>query len=185
MLIISALLLLFYNMNESKEAGEAAEKVLTTVEEAIKENANKATESETELKSELPTVNIDGYDYVGYIEIPKISIKLPIISDWDYDKLKIAPCRHFGSSRTDNLVIAGHNYTTHFGKLDNLTQGDSVVFTDMDGIVNSYQVEKTETVDPNNVDYILNSGYDLVLYTCTLDGSNRTTVFCNRVEIGN
>ncbi len=130
----------------------------------------------------MPTVTIDCYDYIGYIEIPKIDIKLPVMADWDYERLKIAPCRNFGSILTDDLVIAGHNYTSHFGRLDNLTIGDSVIFIDAVGEINSYAVEKLDTVAGENVEAVQNSGYDLVLYTCTLSGKERTAIYCNRIN---
>ena len=82
---------------------------------------------------------------------------------------------------TNDLVIAAHNYDRHFGRLKTLQGGESVTFTDMDGIVTSYEVEKVETLKPTAVDEVQNSDYDLVLYTCTLGGKTRVTVFCNRI----
>ena len=102
------------------------------------------------------------------------------MSDWDYDKLQLAPCRQLGSVYTDDLVIAAHNYDTHFGKLRELSEGETVLFTDMEGIVSTYCVEKLETLSPDAVDTVLNSGYDLVLYTCTKGGRTRVIVFCDR-----
>ena len=92
-------------------------------------------------------------------------------------------CRQSGSSCTDDLVIVAHNYDNHFGRLKELSKGDTVIFTDMEGIVNTYCVEKIETLNPNEVDAVQNSGYDIVLYTCTKGGKTRVTVFCNREEI--
>ena len=109
-------------------------------------------------------------------------LKLPVMSKWDYTRLQIAPCRQFGSSRTDDLVIAAHNYRNHFGRLKELAVGDSVAFTDMEGIVNTYRVEKVETLQPTEVAAVQNSGHDLVLYTCTKGGKTRVTVFCDRAE---
>ncbi len=111
------------------------------------------------LDPELPVVEIDGNEYVGEISIPAIGIDLPVMSEWSYPRLKIAPCRQFGSSRTDDLVIAAHNYESHFGKLTSLTAGDSVTFTDMDGIVNEYVVNKVEVLDPHSVEEVEHSGY--------------------------
>ena len=85
-------------------------------------------------------------------------------------------------SRTDDLVIAAHNYESHFGKLTSLTAGDSVTFTDMDGIVNEYVVNKVEVLDPHSVEEVEHSGYALVLYTCTYGGKTRVTVFCDRAS---
>ena len=96
-------------------------------------------------------------------------------------RAQIAPCRQFGSSRTDNLVIAAHNYDTHFGKLKELSKGDTVIFTDMEGIVSTYCIEKLETLSPDAVDTVLNSGYDLVSIPAPrASGKTRVTVFCDR-----
>ena len=106
---------------------------------------------------------------------------LPIMADWDYDRLKIAPYRQFGSVETDDLVIAGHNYKTHFGYLDQLQVGDAVNFTDVNGKVTVYHVELTSILQPDDVDAVQNSGYPLVLYSCTYSGKTRLTVFCKKV----
>lgn len=195
-LILSALLLLLYNRYEDANAGQEAESLLASVEAAISAQAmdttaatapNRPDASEvpapTPIDPEMPVVMLDGYEYVGYVEIPTLGLKLPVMSEWDYTRLKVAPCRQFGSSRTDDLVIAAHNYESHFGHLKDLSVGDTVTFTDMDGIVNTYCVEKIETLNPNEVDAVQNSGYDLVLYTCTKGVKTRVTVFCDREEI--
>ena len=186
-LILSALLLLTYNRCEDVRAGQEAESLLASVEAAIsaQEMATPNKPESTEalsppLDPEMPVVTLDGYEYVGYVEIPTLGLKLPVMAEWDYTRLRIAPCRQFGSSRTDNLVIAAHNYDTHFGKLKELSKGDTVIFTDMEGIVSTYCIEKLETLSPDAVDTVLNSGYDLVLYTCTKGGKTRVTVFCDR-----
>lgn len=174
-LILSALLLLLYNRCQDAQAGRDAAALLAKVQAAL--DARRG-----DLDPELPVVELDGCEYVGYVEIPTLEVELPVMADWDYDRLKIAPCRQFGSSRTDDLVIAAHNYQTHFGRLKELQEGDTVRFTDMEGVVNTYAVAKCETLQPTEVDAVQNSGYDLVLYTCTLGGRTRVTVFCDRVE---
>lgn len=188
-LILSALLLLLYNRYEDANAGQEAESLLENVEAVIETKRIKvpvtskrpdAAPSTTPLDPQMPVVMLDGYEYVGYVEIPILGLKLPVMSEWDYTRLKVAPCRQFGSSRTDDLVIAAHNYESHFGRLKDLSVGDTVTFTDMEGIVNTYCLEKIETLNPNEVDAVQNSGYDLVLYTCTKGGKTRVTVFCNR-----
>ena len=189
-LILSALLLLLYNRYEDAHAGQEAESLLASVEAAISAqemaapNKPESTEAlSPPLDPEMPVVTLGGYEYVGYVEIPTLGLKLPVMSEWDYNRLKLAPCRQFGSSRTDDLVIAAHNYESHFGHLKDLSVGDTVTFTDMDGVVNTYSVKKIETLNPNEVDAVQNSGYALVLYTCTKGGKTRVTVFCDRVKV--
>lgn len=189
-LIVSALLLLLHNQHEADVAGQEAESLMTELESWMQEQETEpvtgnteptfAGEAEPTLAPEMPVARINGYDYVGYVEIQALELKLPVFSEWNYDRLQIAPCRQHGSSRTDDMVIAAHNYSTHFGRLKELSEGDTVIFTDMDGIVNNYAVAQIDTVDPYDVDSVLNSEYDFVLYTCTKGGATRVVVYCNR-----
>ena len=171
-LLIAALLLLLYNRYESDRAGKDAEALLEDVLSVVEQNAAAGPE--------LPVVEVDGYGCVGCLEVPALELTLPVLTDWDYEKLRVAPCLQFGSSRTDDLVIAAHNFKRHFGRLKELSQGDAIVFTDMDGIENHYEVAEIETLQPTAVDAVQNSGYALVLYTCTPGGRTRVTVFCDR-----
>ena len=200
-LILSALVLLLHNRYADARAGREAETLLASVEAAISSQAaaepektrpsgqetrptgeNTPTEptAPEALDPEMPVAMLEGYGYVGYVEIPALGLKLPVMSDWDYTRLEIAPCRQFGSSRTDDLVIAAHNFESHFGRLNEMSVGNTVRFTDMAGIVNTYRAEMIETLSPKDVEAVQNSGYDLVLYTCTRDGQSRVAVFCNR-----
>ena len=185
-LLLAALGLYGYNRWEDAQAGAEAQTVVQDLQEKVVEQTQSAASAPaidySSLDPELPVVELDGYEYVGTVSIPAIGIDLPVMSEWSYPKLKISPCRQFGSSRTDDLVIAAHNYESHFGKLTSLTAGDSVTFTDMDGIVNEYVVNKVEVLDPHSVEEVEHSGYALVLYTCTYGGKTRIVVFCDRSD---
>ena len=186
-LLLAALGLYGYNRWEDAQAGAEAQTVVQDLQEKVVEQTQSAASApaldSSSLDPELPVVELDGYEYVGTVSIPAIGIDLPVMSEWSYPKLKISPCRQFGSSRTDDLVIAAHNYENHFGRLKELSEGDTVIFTDMEGVVNTYSVKKIETLNPNEVDAVQNSGYALVLYTCTKGGKTRVTVFCDRVKV--
>lgn len=197
-LILSALLLFLYNGYEDRRAGQQAELLMDKIESAISDNktpAAKPTDIDDETKTEatataepqetippeMPVVVIDGYGYIGYLSIPDLDLKLPVMAEWDYSRLKVAPCRQFGSARTDDLVIAAHNYKSHFGRLSSLKEGAEIIFTDMEGLENRYSLKRLDTLNPNAVDSVQNSGFDLVLYTCTPGGATRVTVFCDRI----
>ena len=183
-LLLAALGLYGYNRWEDAQAGAEAQTVVQDLQEKVVEQTQSAASAPaidySSLTPELPVVELDGYEYVGYVSIPAIGIDLPVMSEWSYPKLKISPCRQFGSSRTDDLVIAAHNFESHFGRLKEMSLGNTVTFTDMAGIVNTYRAEMIELLSPKDVDAVQNSGYDLVLYTCTRDGQERVAVFCNR-----
>ena len=178
LMVVFSLGLLLFNNYENKKAQESSEALIQAIRLEISENEteNKVTDPFDE---EMTVREIDGYGYIGYISVPALDIDLPVMSEWDYGRLKIAPCRYYGSTKTDNLVIAAHNYKVHFGYLGNLKAGDSVSFTDMDSNVIDYIVNSVELLLPTDVDKVQDSGDDLILYTCTYGGAKRIVVRCS------
>lgn len=173
-LILAALLLFLYNRGEDRRAGQEAESLLEDARSAI--SANAASEEPQEEPAEEIT-----YDYAGVIAIPDLSLELPVIDQWSYARLKVAPCRQSGAAADGDLVIAAHNYKSHFGYLDRLQPGASVIFTDMEGTVYRYAVEEIRRLEPEDaedVSSVFSSEYPLVLYTCTPGGKARVAVFC-------
>ena len=47
---------------------------------------------------EMPMIEIDGQWYIGVLEFPSIGLSLPVMSEWSYSRLKISPCRYYGSA---------------------------------------------------------------------------------------
>ena len=136
---------------------------------------------------EMTVTAIDGWDYIGYLSIPSIGLALPVMSEWSYPGLKIAPGRYAGSVFTDDLVICGHNYARHFSPVKRLAEGAEVYFTDMDGMVWSYEVSYVENLQPTQIEKMTtktedSDAWDLTLFTCTTGGSARCAVRCTRVE---
>lgn len=127
---------------------------------------------------EMPTKEIDGETYIGVVEIPSLELSLPVMSDWSYPQLKKAPCRYVGSVYSHDVVICGHNYDRHFGRLKELVPGDEVRFTDMDGNVFRYSVCAVEQLAKTAVEEMQTGDWDLTLFTCTKGGVMRVTVRC-------
>ena len=182
-LMLSALLLLFYNHMEDQRAGKEAEEDLLKIQSQMEAAMVPETEKIGLPRPEdLPVIEVDGYGYIGYLRIPDLGLELPVMDDWDYQRLKKAPCRQFGSPVTEDLVIAAHNYDRHFGRLDELKQGDRIIFINTEGYPYEYHVDKTEKLEPEDVDVVQDSEYALILYTCTYGGENRVAVFCMEEE---
>lgn len=171
-LLAGALAFVLHNRQEDARADQAAAEVLPQVKAAVGIAAPSG-----EL---MPQQEVDGYGYVGYLSIPALGLELPVMEDWDYDRLKIAPGRYSGSTATDDLVICAHNYSRHFGKLSALTAGDSVSFADMNGRVWQYQVAEVAELPPDAVEEMTAGDFDLTLFTCTYGGASRVTVRCQR-----
>ena len=176
-LILAALLLFLHNRSEDRRAGQEAESLLEDVRSTMAANADPEPQEE-------PAEEIT-YDYAGVIVIPDLSLELPVIDQWSYARLKVAPCRQSGAAADGDLVIAAHNYKSHFGYLDRLEPGASVIFTDMEGTVYRYAVEEIRQLAPEDaedVSSVFSSEYPLVLYTCTPGGKARVAVFCRWAE---
>ena len=184
-LIIAALALTCYNLVEDKNAGETAHRTLYDLRNKITETTVDEQETPDYVLSpnmDMPQVEVDNRTYIGTVSIPALSIELPIISECTPANLKAAPCLYKGSAYEDKMIIAGHNYTSHFGMLPNVKVNDEVVITDIDGNIFKYQVTGTETIDGNNSNAMEDGDWNLTLFTCTRDGRSRVTVRCVKVE---
>ena len=188
LLIAAALALAAYNVIDAQRAARSAAQAL----EALSQNtAVSAAEPEqasaddapaylADPEMPMPTVSFDGNDYIGRVDVPSLGLSLPVISEWSYPRLKIAPCRYTGSAYLDNLIIAAHNYGSHFGNLNRLNNGDTVTFTDVDGNQFTYAVSLIEDLPGTAIEEMQAGEWDLTLFTCTLGGRSRVTVRCER-----
>ena len=127
---------------------------------------------------DMPQEEVDGQEYSGVLTIPALSLDLPVIGEWSYSNLRTAPCRYAGSVYLNNMVIAAHNYRSHFGRLKDLPQGEEVIFTDMDGNVFRYRTAEMEILSPFAVEEMTSGDWDMTLFTCTVGGQSRVTVRC-------
>lgn len=129
---------------------------------------------------EMPGEKVNGHEYIGTLSIPSLGLKVPVQRNWSYENLSVSPCRYSGSAYADNLTIIAHTY--HFGKLSSLALDATVTFTDMENNVFRYVVREKNTISPNDANEIAHSGYDLTLVTCTISGTKRVAVYCERVR---
>ena len=203
LLIAAALCFAGYNLWDSHRAGMAANAVLSRLQPQIEQDAAAGSgvtkyapividnvvvdevvypDYVLHPEMEMPTQEIDGVDYIGTIDLPTLGLCFPVVSDWDYAKLQVSPCRYSGSAYFDDMVICAHNYRDHFSTLKNLRLDDELTFTDVDGNVFRYRVLEIETLQPQEVDRMRTGDWDLTLFTCTVGGRSRVTVRCERMD---
>ena len=188
LLIAAALALAAYNVIDAQRAARSAAQALEALSQTTAVSAAEPEEASADdapayladPEMPMPTVSFDGNDYIGRVDIPSLGLSLPVISEWSYPRLKIAPCRYTGSAYLDNLIIAAHNYSSHFGNLNRLNTGDTVTFTDVDGNQFTYAVSLIEDLPGTAIEEMQAGEWDLTLFTCTLGGRSRITVRCER-----
>lgn len=188
LLIAAALALAAYNVIDAQRAARSAAQALEALSQTTAVSAAEPEEASADNapayladpEMPMPTVSFDGNDYIGRVDIPSLGLSLPVISEWSYPRLKIAPCRYTGSAYLDNLIIAAHNYSSYFGNLNRLNTGDTVTFTDVDGNQFTYAVSLIEDLPGTAIEEMQAGEWDLTLFTCTLGGRSRVTVRCER-----
>lgn len=189
LLILGALGLLAYNEWDASRADKASQEALGKLEETLNETIEEKADSEViqpelDPEQEMTVTDIDGWGYIGCLSIPSIGLELPVMSEWSYAGLKVAPGRYSGSTYADNMVVCAHNYAKHFSPIKWLQAGAEVYFTDMDGQRWSYEVSNVETIQPTDIDKMITASdedaWDLTLFTCTTGGSARCAVRCVR-----
>ena len=181
-LLLSALALVGYNGYEIFKADRFVQEALAEWPEIPPRAEESLPDYQIDPTREMPIVNLQGIDCIGRLQIPSLSLDLPVASEWSYPTLKKVPCRYSGSAYQENLVIAAHNYRSHFARIRNLEPGASVVLTDGDGNEFHYAVAAIEILPPTAVEEITACDFPLTLFTCTVGGSWRVSVRCESVK---
>lgn len=187
--IAAALLMAGSNLLENSRAQRTAQAAVTQLKpQAGPPLQNESQHAEPEWVPFLDpdsgqmVVEIGGWYYMGYLSLPTLGLDLPVQSTWSYPQLKVSPCRYTGSAEENDLIVAAHNYDSHFGRLHTMQEGDEVYFTDVLGNVFAYTVAQVETLQPTAIEQMENGDWDLTLFTCTVGGKARVTVRCIRED---
>ena len=175
-LMLFSIYLQLFNRAQNREAGEASAIILSEIRTAIPAEST-APADPTIAQSQAEHREA----YLGFLSIPALELELPVLDNWDYDKLKQAPCRFSGSLWEGNLAVMAHNYDHHFGTLSSLSPGDGVYFTDSNGLCVPFQVVSTDILAPSAVTEVTENAYDLTLFTCTYGGKNRVVIYCKKI----
>lgn len=161
--------------------------------EQLKEKTNRWIMTDEEREEYESLLNISGNGILGYIEIPKIKVALPIYHGTDETILQIAVGHIEGSSLPvggagTHAVLSGHRGLPSaklFTSLDELVVGDEFLIRVLDETL-TYEVDQIRIVEPNDLsDLEIEEGKDLcTLVTCTPYGINthRLLVRGHRVE---
>lgn len=140
-----------------------------------------AAASEEPDEEYMATMNLTGDGIMGYVDIPKIAIKIPIYHTVDEEVLQIAAGHLEGSSlpaggESTHAVISAHRglpSAALFTDLDLMEKGDHFLLHVLDQTL-CYEVDQISVVEPEDTDMLrVEEGEDYVtLLTCTPYGVN-------------
>ena len=142
---------------------------------------------QTNYKKKEPYKNtpqqIEGYEVIGRLEIPKIDLNTYILSETNKDTLNISVTKLCGPkvNRVGNLCIAGHNYNNNnmFGNLKKLEKEDKIYVTDIYDNKIEYIVYEIYKVFPKETECLsqnTNGEREITLITCTTGAIKRLII---------
>lgn len=172
-----------YNVWDDHRAAQEVSKINAELKHEVAQKASSVTSPVWDQDMSMPTKNVENEQVIGTLHIKKLALDLPILKDWSQANSKIAPCRYEGSIYKNNLIIAGHNYLAHFAKLNRLDIGDTLSFEDMEGRLFDYKVSSVEMIDGSDVSAMNAGKWDLTLFTCNYDGTQRLTIRCEKMFV--
>lgn len=124
------------------------------------------------------------YDVIARLDIARLGLSLPVLSETTDNALKISACRYHGTvpGAEGNLVITGHDYRSGaiFGRLNKMDEGDDVLLTGKDGKTYAYTVYAIDHIKPDEAGRLYDTEYgsELSLLTCEDSGNGRLLVRC-------
>ncbi len=129
------------------------------------------------------TQNGQEYYTAAVLNIPKLGINYPVLSDTSVELLKISLNKYWGpeANEVGNYCIVGHNYknTKFFSKLNELSNGDEIELTDLTGRTLRYRIYDSYIVEPTDVSctsQLTRGKKEVTLITCANNGKQRLIV---------
>jgi len=161
-----------------------------------KETEETVTAVEVEKKDEMPIQEIQTkteaeveakyqrFSTIGRIEIPQTGVDLPILEQVTVEGMKKAPCLLYATgelNQSGNNLIVGHNFRngTIFSNNKNLTLGDKIYITSLDGKKIEYTIYRKFITTAEDVSYIKRDTKgkpEITLSSCTDDDELRIII---------
>ena len=135
-LLAAAIILLFawqWNIHTSEQK---AKEYVNVIRELIPEPQGAVPEERRD--NTMSTLSIDEIDFVGILELPRFESVLPVCAEWGNPSK--CPCRFSGSVYDQTMQIGGTSQKGQYDFYRDISAGDSVFFTDMEGNRFSYTV---------------------------------------------
>lgn len=128
--------------------------------------------------TEMPSLELNGTDFCGIIEIPSVDCVLPISARWDEHNIEKYPHRFFGSVYNKSLIIGASDNKAQFDFLKTISPGDKVFITDVTGARYVFSVDTIEKSDSVDFEYLSSLDSDLILFAKNTYGFDYTLIRC-------
>ena len=148
----------------------------------LKKSENEVNYKKKEAYTNIPK-DVDGYEVIGMLEIPKINLTTYILSETNKHTLSKSVTKLCGPkvNGIGNFCITGHNYNKNkmFKNLKKLEINDKIYITDIYNNKIEYMVYKTYKIFPDETECLsqeTNGEREITLITCTTGAIKRLIV---------
>lgn len=162
LLIAISAIVLVNDLVSKKNDAVNAEQILLKVEQIIPDGMDMYPEER--YSDTMPSMEIDGIDVAGIIEVPKYNMKSVINSNWDKNHVFSVPCRFTGSVYNRTLIIGSSDYSGQFDFANTMNVGEIIYITDMEGGRYTYSVEKIEHSKNAETQKLQSGGWDMTVF---------------------
>lgn len=176
-LILAAVLLPIFWQFKINASVEKTKETVTVIKSLIPEPESAFLEERTD--NTMSVLSVGGKDFSGIIEIPRYGSVLPVCDSWG--KVFESPCRLSGSIYNGTLQVGGTSQKGQYDFYREISAGDSVFFTDMEG--NRFSFEVTDIRYEKHADQAALNRKDasLVLFIKNIYAFEYIVVFCSPI----
>ena len=135
LLVVAIGVLIFWQWSIHTSA-EKAEYYVNTLRTLMPEPRGAVPEERRD--NTMSTLSMDGIDFVGLLEIPRYGSVLPVCADWGTPAKY--PCQFYGSIYDRTMQIGGTSQKGQYDFYREISVGDAIYFTDMEGNRYAYSV---------------------------------------------
>lgn len=125
----------------------------------------------------MPVFSLDGVDFVGILEMPRYDSALPVCATWG--SRYAYPCRLDGSIYGRTLQIGGTSRKGQYDFFREISVGDAVYFTDMEGNRYSFTVSDLRYEKRADPSALQRNDVPLTLFIKNLYAFEYLIVFCD------
>ena len=128
LLLLAGFLMIFWQW-EIRSSAQKAETCVQAIRNGIAEPQSAVPEARRD--NTMPVLSVDGTDFVGILEMPRYGSSLPVCAEWG--RITRYPSRFHGSIYDGTLQIGATTQTGQYDFYREISVGDTVCFTDMEG----------------------------------------------------
>ncbi len=185
-----------FDFLRNKKINDNAEEAIANFDKSIEDadtskNIDINGIESSNMQIDLTNFTYGGYNMMGYIEIPAIKIKYPVLETVTTHSIEIAVAIRagVGLNKVGNTVIVGHNYRNgvFFSDLEKLQIGDDVYITDRSGTKIKYDIYNIFSAKPEDVSFNerdTQGRREITLSTCDDNAAMRTIIYAKEEEEG-